>query len=84
LVLEAESAKALPRAAVFLEREGGEGDERIRYVTVTDEQGVFTVENASAGSYRLAVYKEARRAERTGVELGAPGTTMVPVLLPPG
>ncbi len=82
LVLDAESAKALPRAAVFLESESG-GDAR-RYVTVTDEQGVFTVENAAVGKYRLAVYKESRRAERTGVELGTPGTTVVPVFLPAG
>lgn len=80
LVLDADSAKALPQAAVFLESENG-GDTR-RYVTVTDDQGVFTVENAAAGRYRLAVYKESRRAERTGVELGSPGTTVVPVLLP--
>ena len=82
LVLDAESAKALPRAAVFLESES-DGDTK-RYVTVTDDQGVFTVENAAVGKYRLAVYKESRRAERTGVELGTPGTTVVPVFLPAG
>jgi hypothetical protein len=83
LVLEAESAKAMPQAAVFLELEAADGKPSVRYITVTDDQGVFTVVNAAEGSYRLAVYKEERRAERTGVELGMPGTTVVPVLMPP-
>jgi hypothetical protein len=83
-VVAAETAAPLPRAAVFLEREAGEGDGPVRIVTVTDDQGVFAVEDAPSGRYRLAVYKEERQLEVRGLQLGAPGTTMVPVRLPPG
>lgn len=50
---------------------------------LTDDQGVFTVVDAPAGRYRLSVYKDARQIVATGLELGAPGTTIVPVRLPP-
>jgi hypothetical protein len=88
-VVAAETATPLPRAAVFLERQEGStaapstGTRPIRIVTLTDDQGVFTVADAPAGTYRLAVYKDARRIERRGLELGAPGTMLVPVRLSP-
>lgn len=84
-VVAAETAAPMARAAVFLEREDGEGESGpVRIVTVTDDQGVFSVADAPTGRYRLAVYKEERQLEVRGLELGAPGTTMVPVRLPPG
>jgi hypothetical protein len=85
-VVAAESARPMARAAVFLEREdtGPAGAENARIMRLTDEQGVFTVEDAPAGRYRLAVYKDARSLEVRGLSLGARGTTMVPVRLPPG
>jgi hypothetical protein len=75
----------MARAAVFLEREEGpaKADGPVRIVTITDDQGVFAVADAPSGRYRLAVYKEERQLEVRGLELGAPGTTMVPVRLPP-
>lgn len=89
-VVAAETAAPLPRAAVFLERqEEGSADPQstsakpIRILTLTDDQGVFTVADAPAGKYRLAIYKDARRIERRGLELGAPGTMLVPVRLSP-
>lgn len=81
-VTAADTAAPMARAAVFLEREPGQGETPVRIVTVTDDQGVFAVEDAPAGHYRLAVYKEERRLEVRGLELGLPGTTMVPVRLP--
>lgn len=89
-VVAAESATPLSRAAIFLEREVERGEVRdgdvrpLRIVTMTDDQGVFTVVDAPEGRYRIAVYKDARRLEARGLELGAPGTTVVPVRLPPG
>lgn len=89
-VIAAESATPLSRAAIFLEREVERGGIRepgtapLRIVTMTDDQGVFTVVDAPEGRYRMAVYKDARRLEARGLELGAPGTTVVPVRLPPG
>jgi hypothetical protein len=85
-VIAADTAAPLSRAAVFLEREN-EGApapqaKPLRIVTLTDEQGVFTVVDAPIGRYRLAVYKDARRLEAHGLRLGDPGTTMVPVRLP--
>lgn len=88
-VVAAETAAPLPRAAVFLERQEGSADPQstsakpIRILTLTDDQGVFTVADAPAGRYRLAIYKDARRIERHGLELGAPGTMLVPVRLSP-
>jgi hypothetical protein len=85
-VVAAESARPLARAAIFLEREDDRGDRgrATRIVTLTDDQGVFTVVDAPPGQYRLAVYKDARSVEVRGLPLGARGTTMVPVRLPPG
>ena len=76
----------MARAAVFLEREdaGKSEPKNERIMRLTDEQGVFTVEDAPVGRYRLAVYKDARSLEVRGLSLGARGTTMVPVRLPPG
>lgn len=76
----------MARAAVFLEREDASAtdSERARIMRLTDDQGVFTVEDAPVGQYRLAVYKDARSLEVRGLSLGARGTTMVPVRLPPG
>jgi hypothetical protein len=85
-VVAAESARPMARAAVFLEREdaGKSEPKNERIMRLTDEQGVFTVEDAPVGRYRLAVYKDARSLEVRGLSLGARGTTMVPVRLPPG
>lgn len=86
-VTAAESAAPLAEAAVFLERLSREREvsdsEPVRILTLTDEQGVFTVVDAPAGRYRIAVYKDTRMYEARGLELGAPGTTVVPVRLPP-
>ena len=81
-VIAADTAAPMAQAAVFLEREKSEKGDAVRIVTVTDDQGVFTIEDAPTGRYRLAVYKEERRLEVRGLQLGAPGTTMVPVRLP--
>ena len=80
-VVAAETATPLPSAAVFLERQ--DSAEPVRILTLTDDQGVFTVADAPVGTYRLAIYKDARRIERRGLKLGAPGTTLVPVRLSP-
>jgi hypothetical protein len=83
-VVAAETATPLPRAAVFLEREtDASAATPVRILTLTDDQGVFTVADAPLGTYRLAIYKDARRIERHGLKLGAPGTTLVPVRLSP-
>lgn len=83
-VVTAETAAPLPRATVFLEREeGGEG-EVVEITTLTDDQGVFAIEEPPAGRYRLQVFKRERRLEVRGLTLGEPGTTMVPVRLPQG
>jgi hypothetical protein len=76
----------MAKAAVFLEREdvGADRSGAARIMRLTDDQGVFTVEDAPVGKYRLAVYKDARSLEVRGLSLGARGTTMVPVRLPPG
>ncbi|MFO0635987.1 MAG: hypothetical protein U0168_24370 [Nannocystaceae bacterium] len=80
-VIAAETAAPLSRVAVFLQREDV-GAKPI--LTLTDDQGVFTVVDAPLGRYRLAVYKDARKLEARGLKLGDPGTTLVPVRLPPG
>ncbi len=84
-VTAAESGQPLSQAAVFLEPLGDEGGEAeaAMIIALTDDQGVFTIENPPHGSYRLAVYKQARHAEVRGVELGAAGTVVVPVMLAP-
>jgi hypothetical protein len=84
-VVAAESATPLARAAVFLVREPLESSEAepLRIVRLTDEQGVFTVADAPAGRYSVSVFKEARRISASGLELGNPGTLMVPIRMPP-
>ena len=87
-VTASESATPLSRAAVFLQRQPktGEGDapgDGVRLQAITDDEGVFTIENPPAGLYRIAVFKGARHAELKGVELGGAGTTLVPVSMAP-
>lgn len=74
------SSAPVAKAAVFLERDGPE-DEAVRIQTLTDEQGVFTINDPPPGSYRIAVYKNASRVELNGMELGREGTTVLPVRL---
>ena len=83
-VVAAESSAPMARAAIFLEREADDSVDGtpVRILALTDDQGVFTVIDAPQGRYRLAIYKDARRIEARGLELGAPGTVMVPVRLP--
>ncbi|MCA9706713.1 MAG: carboxypeptidase regulatory-like domain-containing protein [Myxococcales bacterium] len=90
-VVAAETATPLSRATVFLEREAdpqgeapSEGPEPVEITTLTDDQGVFAIEEPPAGRYRLQVFKRERRLEVRGLALGEPGTTMVPVRLPQG
>ncbi|MCA9649053.1 MAG: carboxypeptidase regulatory-like domain-containing protein [Myxococcales bacterium] len=92
-VVSAESATPLARATVFLEREDtletgadeeAEGGGPVTITTLTDDQGVFAVEEPPAGRYRLRVFKRERELEIRGLPLGEPGTTMVPVRLPQG
>ncbi len=81
-VTSARDAAPVFEAVVFLERETARpDDEPVRIQTRTDEQGVFTVADPPPGSYRIKVYKEANAVEVIGVELGRPGTTMLPVRL---
>jgi hypothetical protein len=69
-------------AAVFLVRELEPGEqEPVRILALTDEQGVFVVDEPPVGSYRIAVYKHASHVEVIGMELGGPGTTMLLVRL---
>ncbi len=87
-VVAAESATPMARAAVFLVREGDDvkreaPEELLRIVRLTDDQGVFTVADAPAGRYSVSVYKDARRISASGLELGGPGTLVVPIRLPP-
>lgn len=84
-VVAAETSTPLARAAVFLEREpaGSAADAPLQIVRTTDEQGVFSVADAPAGRYSVSVYKGARRISASGLELGGPGTLMVPIRLPP-
>jgi hypothetical protein len=76
------SATPVAEAAVFLVRalEPGE-QEPVRILALTDEQGVFVVDEPPLGSYRIAVYKDASHVEVIGMELGGPGTTMLLVRL---
>jgi hypothetical protein len=73
---------------VFLQLEaetGGETKPDPRWIlALTDEQGVFEIDDPPAGRYRLSVYAPPREIEMAGIELGARGTTVVPVRLPPG
>lgn len=76
------TAAPVAEAAVFLERELEQGEsEPIRILALTDEQGVFVVDDPPPGSYRLAVYKGDSSVEVAGLELGRNGTTVLPVQL---
>ncbi|RMG98289.1 MAG: hypothetical protein D6705_06275 [Deltaproteobacteria bacterium] len=79
-VVLAESADPVPGAAVFVAGRGRDG-RPIRFVTRTDDEGVFTVTDPPEGVYRVAIYKDARYVEAKGLELGAAGTTVLPVRL---
>jgi hypothetical protein len=90
-VTAAESGSPLSHAAVFLQLEAETADsaepaeEDPRWIlALTDEQGVFEIDDPPPGRYRLSVYAPPREIEMVGVELGARGTTVVPVRLPPG
>jgi hypothetical protein len=82
-VTAAENGSPVSRAAVFLELERHEGEPRW-ILALTDEQGVFEIDDPPPGRYRLSVYAPPRGIEMAGIELGARGTTMLPVRLPPG
>lgn len=84
-VIAAETANPLVNAAVFLELEEQDRAEGkpVRFLRLTDDQGVFTVVDAPAGRYRLAIYADERKLGANGLVLGAPGTTVVPVRMPP-
>jgi hypothetical protein len=76
------TATPVAEAAVFLVRELEPGEaEPVRILALTDEQGVFVVDEPPLGSYRIAVYKDASHVEVNGMELGGPGTTMLLVRL---
>ncbi len=79
-VVVAETADPVPGAAVFFDGRDERG-RRVRLVTRTDDDGVFTVLEPPPGVYRLAIYKDARHVEARGLALGAPGTTVIPVRL---
>jgi len=83
-VVTAETAAPLSQATVFLEREDEGPGSAVQITTLTDDQGVFAIEEPPAGRYRLQVFKRERRLEVHGLALGEPGTTMVPVRLPQG
>lgn len=81
-VTEAGTAAPVAEAAVFLERELEPGeDEPVRIIALTDEQGVFIVNEPPPGSYRIAVYKSESSVEVSGMELGGEGATLLPVRL---
>jgi hypothetical protein len=81
-VTAAGTAAPVAEAAVFLEREPEQGEsEPVRILALTDEQGVFVVDDPPPGSYRLAVYKGDSSVEVAGLELGREGTTVLPVRL---
>lgn len=81
-VTTAATAQPVAEAAVFLVRELEPGeDEPVRFFALTDEQGVFVVDEPPPGRYRISVYKEASSVEVAGMELGGAGTTMLPVRL---
>jgi hypothetical protein len=73
----------MSHAAVFLQLEVTQAKSPGWILALTDDQGVFEIENPPPGRYRLSVYAPPREIEMTGVELGAVGTTGVSVRLPP-
>lgn len=81
-VTAASSAAPVAQAAVFLVRDAELGEqEPVRFLTLTDEQGVFIVGDPPPGSYRIAIYKDDSGVEVSGMELGDEGTTLLPVRL---
>ena len=81
-VTAAGTAAPVAEAAVFLERDLEQGeDEPVRFLSLTDEQGVFIIDEPPPGSYRIAVYKGDASVEVIGMELGRAGTTILPVRL---
>lgn len=80
-VTDTATAAPVAKASVFLEREAADGEAKVKFTTLTDEQGVFTVSDPPPGSYRMAIYKEASGIELMGMQLGKAGTTVVPVRL---
>lgn len=76
------SAAPVAEASVFLERELAPGeDEPVVLIGLTDAQGVFTFEEPPPGNYHLAIYKEDSGVELSGLTLGEPGITVLPVRL---
>jgi hypothetical protein len=71
-------AGPIAKAAVFVQREG-EALSAIQ--TLTDEQGVFTLIDPPPGRYRIVVIKDGAKVEAVGLELGRPGTTLIPIRL---
>lgn len=81
-VTAAGTTAPVAKATVFLEREQQPGeDQPLRLYALTDELGVFIFEEPAPGNYRLAVYKEDSSVELGGLELGEPGTTLLPIHL---
>lgn len=79
-------ASPIAKAAVFVQREDvtGEvatGEPPAPIQTLTDEQGVFTLIDPTPGRYRVVVIKEGAKIEASGLELGRPGTTILPIRL---
>ena len=84
-VTAAESGSPMSHAAIFFQIEAAEATKKPGWIlTLTDDQGVFEIENPPPGRYRLSVYAPPREIEMTGIELGAIGTTGLSVRLPPG
>ena len=76
------SAVPVADAAVFLVRDlAPDETEPVQILALTDEQGVFVVDEPPVGRYRIAVYKDASHVEVIGMQLGDPGTTMLLVRL---
>lgn len=71
-------AGPIAKAAVFLQREG---EALAGIQTLTDEQGVFTLIDPPPGRYRVVVIKDGAKVEASGLELGRPGTTLIPIRL---
>lgn len=76
------TATPVAEAVVFLIRELEDDElEPLRFFALTDEQGVFVIDDPPPGSYRVSVYKDDSSVEVTGMQLRGAGTTMLPVHL---
>lgn len=82
-VTAAESGSPMSRAAVFLQLESSGPGKPGWILALTDDQGVFEIDNPPPGRYRLSVYAPPREIEMAGIELGAVGTTGVSIRMPP-